>query len=271
MQLTVPPAVAGNIARAKSLLGRNETIRGLDALLAAISLFTEAKVVGRGRSGTEIALRECVDICNGNSVIRDLLRSLAKSDKAAIAYTPGQEAKLAAVLNIVRKALAEIEGARAQAAEEERFQRKESLFDTARKCFQSGEAPKGKAILRKLGEEFGEEKGVLADIGKLLSEAGFLPDAAAYFEQAVENFPRESGPYGELAACYAALREYEKAERLYRSAIREFGVHPRTLIHLGKIYIAWNKRDKAFDVLQQAARLDPANQEAAELFAKVDR
>ena len=271
MQLTVPPTVAQNMARTKSLLARNEPVRALESLLSAIHTFESAEVMGRARSGVEISLRECVDACNNHKEIRRLIQTLAKSDKAAIAYTPGEEPKLAGVLRLIHKALAESKNAAQQAAAEEALAQKQAQFDAARQAIRNGETPKGRALLRRLSEEYGAEPGVLASIGTILIEANFLLDAVPYLEQAIADFPRESGAYAALSSCYMSLRELDKAEKLYLAAIREFGAHPRTLTNLGKLYVEWNKRDKAFEVLQQVLRLEPDNEEAAALFAKVDR
>lgn len=271
MQLTVPPTVAQNFARAKSLFGRNEPVRALEALISAINTYEAAQVLGRARAGVEFSIQECVDACNNHKEIRGLIRKIAKSGTAAIAYAPGEEAKLVSVLNLIRKALAEAENAGKKAAEEEARERKEAQFEAAQKAIQSGEIPKGRALLRRLGEEYGSEPGALASIGSILVAANFPHDAVPYLEQAVADFPRESQAYAMLASCYLDLREHEKAEKLYLAAIKEFGAHPRTLTNLGKLYIQWNKKDKAFDVLRQAVRLDPDNKETADLFAKVDR
>lgn len=271
MQLTVPPTVTQNLARVKSLMARDEPVRAIDALLAAIHTFEDAQVVGRARSGVEFAIQECVDTCNNQPRIRQLIRELSRSDKAVITYAPGGEAKLAGVLRLVRKALDEAEAAKEMAAEDERKLQREGIFADARAALSAGEAPKGRALLRRAAEEFGTVKGVLEAIADTLIEAGFMPDSLPYLEQTVEAFPRESGAYAKLASGYMALREFEKAEKLYRRAIKEFGAHPKTLLSLGKVYIAWNKRDKAFGILQQAARLAPDDAEIKELLAKVDR
>lgn len=271
MQLTVPPTVAQNFARAKSLLGRNEPVRALEALISAINTFEAAQILGRARAGVEFSIQECVDGCNNHKEIRGLIRKLANSDTAAIAYAPGEEAKLVTVLGLIRKALTEAENAGQQAAEEEARIRKDAQFAAARQAIQDGETPKGRALLRRLGEEYGAEPGALVAIGSILVEANFPHDAVPYLEQAVADFPRESQAYAMLAACYLDLRELEKAEKLYLAAVKEFGAHPKTLTNLGKLYIQWNKKDKAFEVLRQAVRLDPDNAEIAELYAKVDR
>ena len=271
MQLTVPPSVSQNIAKAKKLLDRNETVRALESLISGVSIFEAAQVMSRVRAGVEFAIQECVDACNNHKDIGGLIRTIAQSDKAAIVYRPGEEAKLVAVLNIIRKALIEAEALEQQAAAEKARQQKEAQFAAARQALLNGEMPKGRALLRRIGEEFSAEPGVLALIGNILIEAGFMPDAVPYLEQAIVDFPREKDAYGALASCYMTLREYEKGERLYRVAIKEFGAHPKTLTNLGKLYLQWGKREKAFEVLQQVVRRDPDNKEAAELFAKVSR
>ena len=270
-QLQAPPSVSQNIARAKSYVKRDELVRALDCLLSAMEQYHPASIAGKARYVVEVNIQECIADLNSHAKIRELLHSIAKSDKVSIVYQPGKEAGLAPVLQILRKALAESEAEKRRAEEASFAGRKETLFAKAKGHIAEGETPRGKAVLRQLGDEFGQEPGVLADIGKILIGADLKWDAMEFLEQAVELFPKASGAYGDLAACYMEMREYEKGETLYLKAISVFGEHPRTLVNLGKLYIAWNKRDKAFDILNKAVRRDPNNEEAKALFAKVDR
>ncbi len=61
MQLTVPPSVTQNFARAKSLLGRNEPVRALEAFISAINAFEAAQIVGRARAGVAFAVNAVLD------------------------------------------------------------------------------------------------------------------------------------------------------------------------------------------------------------------
>ncbi|MPN39803.1 hypothetical protein SDC9_187335 [bioreactor metagenome] len=158
-----------------------------------------------------------------------------------------------------------------QVATEAVENRKKIIFSKAEVLLKAGEGARGKAMLRSLGEDFGHESGVLTTIGSLLMECGFAFDAIVFFEEAIEAFPRDPASYGPLAACYTEFQEFEKGERLYLNAIREFGTHPRTMINLAKLYIAWNKRYKAFVLLSQVLQKDPDNEEAKEIFILVDR
>jgi Flp pilus assembly protein TadD len=198
-------------------------------------------------------------------------QSIAGSPNASISYTPGEEGKLLTILGIIGKALAEEASAKEQAAVDALQNRKEILFAKAAELLRVGEGPRAKAVLRNAGEEFGKDPGVLATIGTMLVEADFEFDAMEFFLEAIETFPRDPAPYGPLAACYMKFREYDRDEKLYLRAIKEFDSHPRTMINLGKLYIAWNKRNKAFEVLNQVLRKHPDDEEAKELFAKVDR
>ena len=264
-------SVTQNIARAKSLVKRGEAVRAIEALLSALGEFEPRRMMGKSRSVIEINLHEAVTELNSQAKIKSLLQELTKSPKAAIAYAPGSEDKLATVLQILHKALNEADAAKEREAEESLQNRKQALIDKAKEHMADGEFPRGKAVFRKLAEEFGKEPGVYQLIGSELAKAELPEDAIEFLEMAVEAFPRGAAAYGELVNCYLAIREYQKAEKLYMAVISQFGQHPKTLVNLGKMYIAWNKRDKAFDVLNKAVRMDPSNTEAAELFAKVDR
>lgn len=270
-QLAVPPSVTQNIARARSLIKRNEIVRAIDAFSGALEGFLQAKIIGKTRHVVTAAIGECVTELNAHPAVKSFLRGIAHSSGVSITYAPGEEARLLTVLGIMGKALAEEDCAREQAAADAFRNRKEALFVRAAEFFKAGEGPRAKASLRNAGDEFGSEPGVLAMIGKMLVEADFAFDAMEFFEKAIKAFPRDPTPYGPLAACYMTFREYEKAEKLYLDAAKAFGAHPKTMLNLGKLYIAWNKRDKAYAVLNQVVRKHPDDEEAKELFAKVDR
>lgn len=269
--LSVPQNVTQNIARAKNLIHRDDAARAMQALSAALEAFAPASIVGRARVVAEVGIHECVTEFNANAVIRQLLRDVTGSDKMTIRYAPGEEAKLATVLHLLHQAITEAARKEGEAAEIALQKEKDMRFAKAEAAITGGKLPTGRAILRKLAEEYGTEFPVLSRIWKMLLEAELREDAVEYLEQALEAFPREPSVYSDLVACYMALRDYGKAETLYRTVIREFGRHPRTLVNLGKLYILWHKRDKAYTVLNDALKLDPDNEEAKELFTKVDR
>ena len=264
-------AITQNIARAKNLIKRDEPLRAIEALLAALELLGPEKPAGKSKSAVEAGLTETVAELNAHSGLRQLMRNLTQSDKATIQYKSGGEAKLIGILKILYKALAESAAQKEREEEAAQNSRKDSMLAKAREQIEAGELSRGKVTLRKLTEEFGKEPDICANAGYMLIKAGLPQDAVEYLEQAIALFPKAAEVYQELITCYLGLREYEKCEAVYLGVLREFGKHPKTLVNMGKLYIAWKKRNKAFEVLHDAVRKDPDDKEAAELLAKVDR
>ena len=267
-QLSAPAAVSQNIARAKSLARRDEAVRALDSLIEALQLFEPTKIVGKARYEVEVNILECIGDLNRTPKVKTLLLELTKSPAAAIAYAPGSEKKLLTVLSVLRKGLFETEEAKVRSARDKLEGRKNMLLEKGTEFLKAGETARGKAVLRQLGDEFGKEPGVLTNIGSLLLEANLQYEAAEFWEQALELFPKESKIYAGLVNCYVTLHEYEKAEQVYIKAIKQFSQHPRTLLNLAKLYLAWNKKDKAFELANRVYKRDAANQEAKDIMDK---
>lgn len=265
----IPQAVSENIARAKSLLKRDEPLRALDALIAGLEAYHPAALMRKARFEAEVMIQECITELNRQPQVRALIETLSGSSKAGIVYTPGQEDKVKVLLPIIRKGLLEIQNAREKALREEREKRKSALLEKGTAYMKSGDLPRGKATLRVLGDEFGEDEGVLVHLGAMMLEAKLYFDAAEFLEQAMEFFPRDSRAYGLAASCYITIREFEKAETVYLKAIKQFGKHTKTLTNLANLYLEWNKKDKAFEAANSAYKMDTANAGAKALVDKL--
>ena len=263
--LTVPTQVTQNIARAKSLLRRDDPIRALESLMTGIDLYEPSKLLGKARFEATVLIEECIQELNRQKQVKDFLQSVSKSEKASIAYAPGEEGKLKPMLLIIHKALKEIDASKLRQAEEERQQRKEHLRQKGLTYLQNDDGPRGKAALRVLADEYGTERGILVDIGGYLEKAGFLFDALEFYLQSIELFPKESKAYTGAANCAMTLREAEVAVDVYTKALKNFGKHPITMLNLAKAYLMANNRDKAFEYALAAAKADPTNEEAREL------
>ena len=268
-QMTVPSSVSQNVARAKSLIQRKEPLRALDCLILALQNFHPGGLIGKARFEVEVNIQQCVVEINLNPKVRELLTTLSHSPNPSIPYAPGGEAALLSVLSVLRKALVNIEESEKIDAENAVRQRKAGLIENAQNLLDRGEGIKGKIELRKLAAEFGEESGVLAQIGTMLVKAGMPADSVEFLELAIENFPKDAPAYSILVESYMGMRELEKAEAVYLKALKQFGGHPRTYVSLAKIYKTLNKRQKAVDMAQKALSMDPDNAEAREIVASI--
>ncbi|MDR2825262.1 MAG: hypothetical protein LBV76_00530 [Deltaproteobacteria bacterium] len=262
----VPAIVTQNISRARGYLARNDVLRALETLAIAAETFDPKKVVGKAKYETEVHMAECVDYLGKNPTIAGFLKTLSKGATPTIVYVSGQEAKLAATLRVIYKVLKDRDVEISLIEDDSNAMRRDAMWENGTKCLADGQTPKGKSILRRMGDEFGDEKGVLTRIGEALFNSKCLFESAEILEDALEKFPKDGKAYSLLIRSYTELQEFEKAEVLYLKALRQFGQHPMTVLNLAKMYKLWNKRDKAFVMAQTALRLNPGNPEAQDLL-----
>lgn len=266
LQFVAPKIITENIARAKSLIRRDQPLRAIDCLLTALEEFHPEQIIGKARYEIEVTLSECLTELNRHPVVHNFLVYVTKSEKAAVCYSPGQEKKIALTLGILRKGLHRLEETKKNDTLRQQQERKTELLEKGKQALARGDVTRGKASLRKLAEEFGHEAGIFYTVGEILAQAALPCEAAEFLEQAIEAFPKDSRAYSKLAACYTSIGEHAHNEQLYLKALRQFGPHPITLLNLARVYIAWNKKDKAFEVLQKAARLAPENKDILTLL-----
>ncbi|MDR2503116.1 MAG: tetratricopeptide repeat protein [Deltaproteobacteria bacterium] len=267
----VPASVTQNIARAKAFLHKGEPLRAVEAMMDALNLFEPKKIVGKAKYETEILLMECVDELSHSPKVAEFLKSISKSKDPRIAYAPGQEEQLSMVLPLIHKALKEDEELQEHALSGNSDERKSTLWMKGTSMLKEGNAARGKALLRRLAEDFGNEPGVYIMVGEALFQANLGMDAADFLEKAIEADPGDSKAYGYLANVYTEMREFAKAERIYKLVLKRFGKNYKTLINFGNLYRAWNKRDDAYDIAKMALQEAPGNPEAEELMKWADR
>jgi tetratricopeptide (TPR) repeat protein len=268
---TVPASVTQNIARAKASLHKGDAIKAVNSLIAALTLFNPKKVLGKAKYETEILLMECVEDLSRHPRVLDFLKKVNPGKAPRIPYVPGQEEQLSSLLPVVLKALQEHAEEMEQTMEGSRDDRKSSLWLKGTGLLKAGDAPRGKAVLRRLLEEFDDEPGIFAMVGEALYQAKLGPDAVDLLEKAIELEPGDSKSYGYLANIYTETREFPKAEIIYRKALKRFGQHYKTLLNFAKMYKLWNKREEAYTIAMMALKEVPDNPEVQELVKWADR
>jgi len=130
---------------------------------------------------------------------------------------------------------------------------------------------KGRAFLKRIVEEFGDEDGIRLQMGQIFAAAGLFAEAAAMYEEAMTLQPREAAAYTGAVAAWMELREYEKAEAVYKAVLRTFGGHASTFGKMAKMYLAWHKKHDAEESALRALQTDPEQPDALEVMAALDR
>ena len=260
--MVTPASLLQKLARARSLLRRDEAVRGIDELIAGIEPYAPKQLPGKARFDIEVLLQECVNELNRQPHVRGLFKSLTKSGKAQVPYTPGQEDKLMPTLLLVQKALKNAQLAQQQAAEAEQARRRNDLEQKGLGYLKNGDLSRGKGALRILAEEYGKEPQLLVRIGEWLLQYKLYFEAAEILEQAITLFPKDNIAYTLVIESYQGMQDREKIESTYVRAIKEFGRHPYTLLNLARLYQRWNRQEEAFHLAKEAWEKDPSLEEA---------
>ena len=86
-------------------------------------------------------------------------------------------------------------------------------------------------------------------------------EGARILEKTAREDPTNPLVYTELGLCYQNLRQFDRAERVYREAIRNKADGDQTHAELGEIYIRRGDLARAVEFMERAARLNPTNLE----------
>jgi tetratricopeptide (TPR) repeat protein len=269
--MTAPKAVRDNIARSRAYLARGYLTRALGAMETALRNYSGTTLIGQARFETEVHIHEFVNDLNRNHAILKFFEKRKVLSGPYVAYAPGDELPLAERLESIRHAMLEEERARAAEQAQKILMRKMELTGNGQARLDAGDLPRGRALLRRVADEWGHEPGVLTDIGQRFLRARLFFEAAELFESALDSFPGEAPAYSGAVAAYMELRDYPRAEIVYLRALRQFGAHPRTMLNLAKLYMEWRKRDKAYEYANRAMQADPSLTEARELLSRLTR
>lgn len=268
----VPREVSEGLARAKAYLKRDECPRSLDAAAAALKIYARTKIVGNAKYLAEVSFHEYVTEAARHRIIRDFFLSQGVKKEPFIVYKPSQEAELAGALIGLGDALEKLEQSAKQAEQEEiHKERSELLKKGLNLLYTKGEEAKGRAVLRRYIDNYGEEDGVIREIANHFLKANLPLEAVELYEQAILEFPKDSKAYVGAIDAYSAVGDKEKVEDIYMQIIKEFGGHPKTYLNMSKFYLSWHKKDKAYEYALRTLQGDKSLTEAQEIIDKIDK
>lgn len=269
---TIPKEMSENLARAKAYLKRDDCLRSMEAAAAALEFYARTKIVGKAKSMAEVNFREYINELARHGIIRAFFLSRGITKEPFIIYKAGQEEELAKALRALFHALEKV-GQQAEKAgqKKEEQERNESLKKGLELVYTEKEKIRGRAMLRRHLDIYGQEEGVMAEIAGHFLKAALPLEAAELYEQAMENFPKDARAYLGAIEAYTALGDNEKVEKTYLRIIKAFGPHPKTYLNMSKFYLGWHKKLKAYDYALWALQGDENLKEAQEIMDKIDK
>lgn len=271
MSVSDPKYVRENIARANSYLRRSELVRALEAASLALNMVSQVKLMGTARFEIEVGLDELLMEISRHPHVKALLPTASNGQPVMFKFVKGKERLFATALGRMAEAFR-----RAREEEEQRlFQQvdatRQKLLNQGQECLNTGDVAKARIAFRRCIEDFGKQSATLyADVATRYKNANLLPEAAEVYEMGMEAFPREAACYASCIDVYTALRDFEKTEHLYERVLRQFGVHPRTLLNMANFYFSWRRKEKAVELAVRVLKIDPLFTEAQDLIDAID-
>lgn len=271
MLTTAPKYIRENIARAKGYLRRDEVERALVAMSEAVRQLAEIKLARSARAELEIQIDEFLSGLVRHSVLQPLLDPGNTGKPRNICLQQGKESALSTVLDGLAKILQTSAEQAVQQEAENRLARKKQLISSGLDFLREGQVAKGRAFLKRIVEEFGDEDGIRLQMGQIFAAAGLFAEAAAMYEESMALQPREAAAYTGAVAAWMELREYEKAEAVYKAVLRTFGGHASTFGKMAKMYLEWHKKHDAEEAALRALQTDPEQADALEVMDALDK
>ena len=271
MLAPAPKELRENIARAIGYLRRGEVERALTCMSAALRQYAGLRLLRAARAGLDIQINEFLSSLVHHQSMQPLLDPGHSGKPRAIPYQQGKENALATVLDGLAKILRDEAEESIRREAEARLERKKTLIQTGVQLMREGQAAKGRAFLKRVADEFSDEEGIRIQLGQIFAAAGQYAEAAEMYEEAMLSQPREAAAYTGAVTAWLKLREFEKAENVYKAILRTFGGHPSTFGKMAKMYLEWRRRGQAEDMALRALQADPQQADDLEVMAVLDK
>jgi len=259
-----PKNVREQIARSKFYLQRKDVLRSLRLLAHAMELLIGSQIFGRERIEINILLEEAVRLLGEQETIK-------RAVPAGFSYKKGQERELATNFKRMADVLESVLG---KARVEERRKRLVELDEmvlAGQAELDQKQPLEARKHFRRAMEAFGDEPGLLVDLGNRLMLAGLVSEAVEYFQKSIEAAPTDPRAFTLLAQCMDAMGEGPKAEEVIKAALRRFGPDEALHVRLAKGALerrAWNE---ALTNAEAALAINPTNRDAKSIAENVGK
>lgn len=255
-----------HISRAKAALSKADPVKAMQCGKEAVKVLKSGKIFGRERFEVDVLMNEFVLEFNRHPDVRAHFTARNIHVTPYCKYERGKEKALVDFFEATIRAFQQEEHSAEQERAQKHEQTKHKWLDHAQKLLDQGDRAKAKVYLRRVADEYGDEPGVLTDVGARMLGAGLFFEAGEVLEEAFEKNQKDSKALAYAVKAYKNAREYPKMEHLYKVALKVFGSHPKTLLNMAKMYFEWHKWDDAYNYAKQAFDGDNSLAEAKEIM-----
>ncbi len=250
-----PKVVREHIARSKFYLQRKDILRSLRALAQSLELLVGSQIFGRERIEISILMEEAVRLMGEQDVIK-------RAVPAGLSYKKGQERELSACLTRMADVLENLLGKAEVEARRKRMAELDELVLAGQAELDKKQPLEARKFFRRALDAFGDEPGLMVDLGNRLMLGGLVSEAVEYFQKSIETTPTDQRAYEYLAQCLDALGEDLKAEEVLKAAIKRFRPTEQMLVRLAKGALERRNWDEALLYAETALKANPTSRDA---------
>ena len=193
-------------------------------------------------------------------------RNLRKVYPLILDYRPGSEKELVEALAGL---LTELQATAVEEAKDfiaDKEQRIEKGLVEGRLLIEEKRFDEAKQLLEKLARDHPRDADLRARIAELFIGGDLFEEAFSYLDEAIALSPEQIRHYNRIGIVLRKLRKYEIAEKYFIRAVDYAKADPNLYFNLGRVYLDWQRWDKAEKASRLALRLSPSFVEAHKLL-----
>lgn len=242
-----------------TFLKQAKPLPAVSALYEAVGAVMRTQLIRSEKEEFSKLITDAVLHLNGD-------RNLRKIYPLILDYKPGGEKELTEqLLDVLTElqATAVEEAKDLMADKEQRIQKglAEGKLLIAQKRF-----AEAKDLLEKLSREFPHDGDLRARIAELFICGERFEEAFSFLDEAIDLSPDQIHHYNRIGIVLRKLRKYDIAEKYFMRATGFAKSDPNLYFNLGRLYVDWERWDKAEKASRLALRLSPGFVEARKLL-----
>lgn len=252
-----------HLTQVRTLLKESKYIPAAQALQFGIATFLKSQLLKTERGEFEKLIATAVDYFAHDEYIRT-------NAAISLTYNPGQERIL---YDLVKEIADALNGEAVEQAQEQirltaerRLAEKKEKFAKGMAALQEGRDAEGQALLGWLVNAYPDEPELRGTVGEALLRAGLYEPAVEYLTAALDQKPDILPLYNSIAIALRRLGRFESAESYYLRASKYLRNDPNLYFNIGRLYIDWEKWDKAVKAAHMALKLKPDFIEAQKML-----
>lgn len=263
----MPPtgkSIREDLARAKAAYAKNDELRTLQLVVAALKAFLSVKLPNSDRVMVEGLLRE--SFANLGK-----LPHIKKYAPSGIPYAKGQEQKLFSALLPLAQKIEEDLGRENLDAMRERKLRIDHAVIKGAKLLAEGNLLEAQRNFRAAVEDYVDEKGLFPLIASRLIDAGHFKPSFEYVKRAIEEAPDNARAYDFLLTAAGKTEEWGLAEKILHDAQPKAGAQPLFDQALAMVAARLGRWNEARSAAKRAVEAVPGLDEARRVLAMAEK